>query len=327
MTNQSGLSVRLNSFPLRLLVTYLVLGVAFYLLISLFADIDAVLAAISQLPLSLIFFLILLASGNYLARFVRWWFFLHPHEKAISVARHLVIYLAAFALTATPAKAGETVRSLYLKPLGVPYPVSLAAFFAERLLDVAAVSLLALLAVSAVLDTAWLIVVIVPSLLLVIVILRSALLSRFLQRYAGRKLGRSAQEFQQAVCTFLSMGSLLRVLPLSLFAWAMQGVVLWLIVENLAFDLNITLAIGIYSLAILFGAATFIPGGLGATEAAIAITLEGLGMPVAAAVAAALLARLVTLWWAQIIGVLALLRLQATGLTGELARNNSGNSC
>ena len=58
---------------------------------------------------------------------------------SVPVLRNLEIYLAAFALTLTPGKAGETVRSVYLYPYGVSYPKSIGAFIAERLLDLVAV--------------------------------------------------------------------------------------------------------------------------------------------------------------------------------------------
>ena len=74
---------------------------------------------------------------------------------------HLDVYkrqLAGFTLTVTPGKAGEAVRSLYLHQYGVSYAQSLAALFVERLLDVLAMSLLALLILLARPEYAWLVI-------------------------------------------------------------------------------------------------------------------------------------------------------------------------
>ena len=57
-----------------------------------------------------------------------------------------VIYIGGFSLTLAPAKAGEAIRSFYLKSHGVSYGDSLAAFLMERIMDVLAVLLIAGLA-------------------------------------------------------------------------------------------------------------------------------------------------------------------------------------
>ena len=65
---------------------------------------------------------------SYLLRFVRWQYFLRRVDRRLPSRLHLAYYLAGFALTTTPGKAGETIRSVLLRPHGVPYPTSLASF-------------------------------------------------------------------------------------------------------------------------------------------------------------------------------------------------------
>ena len=67
-------------------------------------------------------------------------------ECRIPTHLSLAYYIGGFAFTTTPGKAGEAVRSLYLKRHGVAYVHSLAAFFTERLVDLVAMVLLALVA-------------------------------------------------------------------------------------------------------------------------------------------------------------------------------------
>ena len=76
-----------------------------------------------------------------------------------------------------------------------------------------------------------------------------------------------------------------------------------------AFGETITLThgVGIYSLATLFGALAFLPGGLGVTEGSLALMLGSqAGLPAGAAAAATLLIRATTLWFAVGLGLLAL---------------------
>ena len=84
-----------------------------------------------------------LSLFNYALRFLRWQSYVTALGHAVPWRRHIAYYLAGFAFTVTPGKAGEAVRSLYLKPHGMSYAVSLAAFFVERLLDVLAIAVLA----------------------------------------------------------------------------------------------------------------------------------------------------------------------------------------
>ena len=60
----------------------------------------------------------------------------------------------------------------------------------------------------------------------------------------------------------------------------------------------------------LGGAASMIPGGLGAMEAALIAMLTHFGLPVASAVAATVLIRLATLWFAVAMGLGCLIWLQ-----------------
>jgi uncharacterized protein (TIRG00374 family) len=67
----------------------------------------------------------------------------------------------------------------------------------------------------------------------------------------------------------------------------------------------------IYAIASLLGAISFLPGGLGATEGTMAILLTELsGLEKDPAIAATLLARFATLWFAVLLGIVALLLIQ-----------------
>jgi uncharacterized protein (TIRG00374 family) len=73
-------------------------------------------------------------------------------------------------------------------------------------------------------------------------------------------------------------------------------------------QLDPIVAFGIYPLAMLVGALSFVPGGVGTTELAIVLMLDRLGIATADAIAVAVAARLVTLWYAIVVGALAMLR-------------------
>jgi uncharacterized protein (TIRG00374 family) len=72
-----------------------------------------------------------------------------------------------------------------------------------------------------------------------------------------------------------------------------------------------TTAAFIYAFAMLAGAVSFLPGGLGGAEAAMLAILEIVGVGHATAVAATLLLRLTTLWFAVGLGIVAVSTLDA----------------
>lgn len=69
--------------------------------------------------------------------------------------------------------------------------------------------------------------------------------------------------------------------------------------------IGFTTGIGIYGIAVLAGALSFLPGGLGSTEAVMGVLLVAFGADGAAAVAITLLCRIATLWFAVALGGLA----------------------
>jgi len=65
-------------------------------------------------------------------------------------------------------------------------------------------------------------------------------------------------------------------------------------------------AIGIYSIALLGGALFFLPGGLGSTEAFMLLLLMQAGLDPVSASAATIISRVTTLWFAVLLGWIAL---------------------
>ena len=128
-----------SRIPVRAISLAIVLAMVLYVGMATLADWDAFGTAVAALPGMLWVQVVLLSLLSYLLRFVRWHRFIIALGHSVPVLRNLEIYLAAFALTLTPGKAGETVRSVYLYPYGVSYPQSIGAFVSERLLDLVAV--------------------------------------------------------------------------------------------------------------------------------------------------------------------------------------------
>lgn len=290
----------------RALSLMVVLAVALYLVLVTLADREAFVRTLAAFPPALWGQVVTLSLLSYGLRFLRWQHFIAALGHRVPWPRHLLIYLSGFALTLTPAKAGETVRSVYLRPWGVAYAQSLATFVTERLLDVAAVGALASLAVllfPAYRFWAWGALALCLALVL---LMRSRLLPPVAARLPRGGFGQHTSEGIATVQGLLSGTRLAIALPLSLAAWTAQGCALYVIVAALGYPLTPATVIGLYCLSILAGAVSFIPGGLGATEAAIALLLTAAGLSVGDAFAASLVSRTLTLWLAVGLGAVAM---------------------
>jgi len=278
-------------------------------------DNDATLRHVKEIPLTLYLWILFLSIVSYLLRFSRWYYFLHPIEASIPIPKHLLIYVSGFALTTTPGKAGETIRSLFLSPLGIKYHQSLAAFFSERLLDVVAVLTLSIFLFSWAFPAyqQWLMASAV-FIVIAFLLIRSKLIPSLIERFLKHKSKIVLIAFQNQVSKFLSNRSFLIAFPLSLMAWVPQGYGLYLIIEAMGFETSPLLIIGIYNISILAGAISFIPGGIGATEAAISVLLISIGMDPSLSIAASLVCRGMTLWLAVFIGLISMVLVDPTYL-------------
>jgi uncharacterized membrane protein YbhN (UPF0104 family) len=246
-----------------------------------------------------------LAAGlcvlSYLLRGQRWRLWLALQGRALPLAQGLRLYLAGYTFTPTPGNVGEAMRGLLLRPpLGAG--VSVGLYGAERLADLLALLLLALLALpwlqQRFSELPWL-----PALIAMVSAL--GLLSvALLWRWRARLLQRLG--WLQPAWRCLTHRPV-RWLALTVLAWSMQGLAVWLLGHALGLDLTAAQACGFYALAMVAGALSLLPAGLGGTEAVFAGLLTLAGAPLASALVMTVLVRLLTLWLAVAIGTLALL--------------------
>lgn len=300
----------------RTIIFSLCLAALLYATVVAGIDTERTLAAVRRLELRWWLLILALSLINYALRFVRWHGYLRWLGNRIPLGRHALIYIAGFALTTTPGKAGEGMRSIYLARLGVPYPHSLAAFFAERFLDLLTIALLSMLVLIA--FSGYVLWVIAPLAVLaglLVAIRQRCLLEAMKRRYAAPET-RVAQLMHGLVSAWDQAFALLGDRPLyaglalGLVAWAAEGVSVYIIAHGLGLELAVETAIGIYAVSMLVGALSFVPGGLGGTEAVMALLLKLSGAGGALAIAITLIARIATLWFAVLLGLIAMLGLE-----------------
>ncbi|UUZ65003.1 flippase-like domain-containing protein [Polaromonas sp. P1-6] len=242
---------------------------------------------------------------NYALRGLRWRLWMAHYGREFGWLQGLRLYLAGYAFTPTPGNVGEAVRGLMLarNPLGTGQ--SLAIFGAERLADLLCLLLLCLPAVGWGLTQGA--VQAAPALLVGLLaagLLALAIALGLLLRYRAALLKRFA--WLQDAWRCLAVRPLLWF-ALTLAAWAAQGVAVWLICRDLGVHMALLTAAGFYAVAMVAGALSALPAGLGGTEAVLAGLLVAQSATPAQALTITVLVRLLTLWLAVAIGLMALL--------------------
>lgn len=240
---------------------------------------------------------------SYLLRGLRWRGWMAHYGRHFGLVQGLRLYLAGYAFTPTPGNVGEAVRGLMLKqqPLGTAQ--SLAIFGAERLADLLCLLLLCLPALG------WLVshgLVAAPGALVLAmpVVLALAVGAAALFKHRARWLSRVS--WLQEAWRCLAVRPLVWF-GLTLVAWAAQGVAVWLICRDLGIAVSWPTATGFYAVAMVAGAVSALPAGLGGMEAVMTGLLVASGAAGGLALTVTVMVRLLTLWLAVAIGLGALL--------------------
>lgn len=267
----------------------------------------------------IIAFATLLSLLNYALRIIRWRFYLARLGHRVPPWFAAVTFTAGFAYTVSPGKVGEMARAQYYVALGIPLSDVAAAFFGERLLDLVVMVVLAALLLTtasgyqgAVYASAGLVVVALTTLAATP---WPALAERVLGwSFVPMPLRRGLTGVAAALGStrrLLQPGALVVGFLLGLVAWALEGCGLGILSSMFSgSQLPWVTAIGIYGVAVLIGGLSLLPGGLGSTEAVMTALLATNGYPLSQAVVITLTCRLVTLWFAVVLGWLAILSLR-----------------
>ena len=288
-----------------------------YLGLSLWAGWREVVAAVVQVGPLVLVGLLLLSLVNYLLRFVRWARYLRLLDAPVPWRINLDAYFSGFALTTSPGKVGEMLRSVLLKPHGVPHPASVAAFFAERVSDLLAILVLAAVGLWAYAPARPVVGLALAAVVVALLLVQWTALITAIDRWAQakpQKWARLVVKLCEVVLHFrrcFSLPAMSMGLTLGIVAWFAEGLGFWWLLVALDHPLPMSTAVFIYAFAMLVGALSFLPGGLGGSEAAMIALLALNGFPEASAVTATLICRLATLWFAVGLGAMFLARHRA----------------
>ncbi|HEV8549330.1 MAG TPA: lysylphosphatidylglycerol synthase transmembrane domain-containing protein [Polyangiaceae bacterium] len=322
----------MNRFMRRILGAML-LGVLVYGAFVLYTGLGKIHESLGRFHWNAFALALALASSNYFIRFAKWQYYLgRLGVRGVAWQDSLLVFLSGFVLTITPGKVGEVFKSAVLaRTHDVPAERTAPIVVAERLTD--AIGVIALIVIGSGAfagGLGWAIAGTLAVCVGVALIVWEAPGLAMVAWMEGRPgaLGRIGPKVRVALGSLRVVAgpaALLWPTTLSLVAWACEGVALFVLLRGFGAAVPLGVAIFFYSTATLAGALIPVPGGLGVAEAMIQEQLVRLGGVLEGdATAAMILVRFATLWWAVLVGfmALAILRLrfpERLGTPGETA--------
>jgi uncharacterized membrane protein YbhN (UPF0104 family) len=299
------------------LVVVAVLVVLVYGALLMWGDVSDLRLVLSSYQWRTFALALALAFSNYLLRFLKWQYYLRLLGiTGVPWWESLTIHLAGFVMSITPAKAGEVFKSgLLLRSHGVPVARSAPIVVADRLTDLT--SLILIVGVGGLYfpgGTRYALAALglVGGILAFVLVrpLGELTLALLAKVPFGARLSPKLRPAYDALREVASPTALLWPTVLSVVAWGCECLGLWVILRGVGHTVSLAVAFFVYSTATIAGALLMLPGGVGGTEGMMITLLGALtggAIPEAHATAATLLVRLATLWFAVLVGAVALL--------------------
>ena len=312
-------------------------GVLLYVGYALWVGWEDVAGALASFLWRWLPVLLLLSLGNYVVRFVRWEIYLRTLDIHVPLRSSASIFLCGLAMTITPGKVGEFLKSYLLKEShGVAMATSAPVVFAERVTDLLALVLLASFGVASYGGPESRVVLAVAGgcVVLALLVLQSQRLTELVLSLVARfpvgaRLAPKLREVLGASQALLGFRPLLLGLVLAILAWFLECYGYWLAFDAFPVAVDMDLSVGVFAYSFSTVAGIVSPGGIGPTDVGLielARTFTpGLADQPELAAAAAFIVRVCTLWFAVGLGALALLRFRTlVDVDVDVARSGVG---
>jgi uncharacterized protein (TIRG00374 family) len=301
---------------LRKILLVMLLGVAIYAGFSVWRGIDKMGEALSRFSWPSFGLACALAFGNYCLRFLKWEFYLSRLGiKNVGKVDSFLTFLSGFVLTVSPGKVGEAFKSLVLfETHGVPMTKTAPIVIAERVTDVLGVAILIAYGSLGFPGGLFWAILGVSLVTVLIIFVSSKTLStgaiNLVEKMPARiaKIAPKLRHSHESLATMLAPKNLLVPTLISIGAWMLECMALYVILHGFGETTSVSLSTFFYATSTLAGALVALaPGGLGVTEGTLMEQLIKVGKVLEAnATASMILVRFSTLWFAVLVGFIAL---------------------
>lgn len=295
----------------KLLIWISVAGV-FYLGFTIYAEIDQLILAFKKFNWVWIPVILALTLLNYFARFLKWEYYLKLIDVKIKRTDSISIFFSGLVMSITPGKMGEVLKSFLVKEVtNTPVSKTAPIILMERLTDFVSLIIIAIVG-AYFFDFGKEITVVVGVVFLIIIIvmgnrkLAMPVIAFLEKKKIFLKYVQSIHNAYESSHQMLRGKPLFLMLLLSTVAWFFECLGYHLILLNFGIELGLFWAAFAYAFATIVGAVAMMPGGLGVTEGSLTFMVIEKGFSKELAVASTFIVRVVTLWFAVLVGIVSI---------------------
>ncbi len=301
----------LKKLKQKVIVSIVIAGIL-YLAFTIYADFTNVLNAFRKFNLLLLPILLLLTFLNYFVRFLKWDYYLSIVKVKMKKIDSLSTFMSGLIMSVTPAKLGEVLKSVLVKEItGEPISKTAPIILAERITDFLSLLLIAIVG-AFVFDYGGSLTIIVAAFFVLIIFIISNKKIAIPIINFSEKIPLIKKYIHNIHSAYESSYQLLKVKPLilmtllSLVSWGFECWGYYIILLNFDVDFGLLWASFSYSFSTIVGAISMLPGGLGLTEGSLTFLLVQKKVPLDISVATTFIIRIVTLWFAVLVGIVSL---------------------
>ena len=287
--------------------------IALYFTFLVISDLGEVYAQLNKMDTSYLPIILLLIPLSWIVLFTRWNLLLKNSNVHVPVKDNLKIYLSGFALSITPGKVGELIKSQLLKiKFGIPREKTAPIVLVEQLYNIIGIIGVSILGI-------WYfelgahIILIAALLLVILLILISSkrLFDKFLTLLSRIKF------LSQYTSAFSNSYDVLRkstrgwvvvyASALSIAFWLIESVIAYFVLSSFGINyIEFLSVIMTYTSSITLGVFSFLPLGIGVVEGSLVgfFTLQGVDISIALTLV--IFIRIFTRWIAVSVGFVSL---------------------
>jgi uncharacterized protein (TIRG00374 family) len=294
------------------------LGLAVVIVLGLVSDIGQVGQSFSTFEWAALPAILGFTLLNYVLRWLKWDYYMRRMDmgQGVSYTDSALLFTSGMVMAVTPGKVGEVLKSYLLKRInGTPISASAPIVLAERITDGLAMLLLMGFGLTLYAPARPAFLALLALTLAGLVILQSrALVERVsgltVRLPYGQKIAPRLMTAYLSSQRLLSWRILLASTMISIVSWFGECIAFYYVLRGLGAPASFLLlqqATFIFAASTLFGLVSFLPGGLGVSEAS-STGLLVLLIPMASgpATTATIIIRFCTLWFGVTLGAIAL---------------------
>lgn len=298
----------INKFLIIIIITIII-----YTGFLFFSDFSKIYDHIEIFNINYLLPIFFLVTLSWCILFLRWALLLKNLNILIPRKDNFIIFLSSFALSATPGQLGELIKSKLLKnKFNIPISKTAPLLLIERIYDLIGAIFASSLGIIYIESGNIILLIYIIILFSLVFLLRSKIIfTKFLKlfekiSFLRNKVARVSETYE-SIQPSLNPKVFLSSTILSIIYWIIVGTSSYLVLLALEINtINYFHMISIYSLSVIIGSVSFIPGGVGVAEGSITGLLTLGGVEISIAFVIGILVRVFTLWYSVIIGFILL---------------------